>query len=204
MPADAPDVDAARYAGREVVVAVCGGIAAYKVASVVSALVQRAAGVTVAMTESARQFVGPVTFRALTARPVLTDLFSAEHSDDPQHIRLTRHADLMLVAPATANMIGKVACGICDDLVATILVAAECPVLFAPAMNDAMWRHPAVTANVEKLKSFGYPFVGPAEGWLACRSSGPGRMAEPDDILAAIDDLLSRAVRDHSTSQTSS
>lgn len=173
----------------EVVVAVCGGIAAYKVCTVVSRLVQRGAGVTVAMTESATRFVGPTTFQALTAREVLTSLFSASDAFDPQHIGLTDRADLFLIAPATANIIGKIAGGICDDLVSTMVVAASCPVILAPAMNDSMWAHPAVRANVAKLDTFGCDMVGPAEGWLACRSVGPGRMAEPEEIL---DSLVAR------------
>lgn len=174
----------------EVVVAVCGGIAAYKVCTVVSRLVQRGAGVTVAMTESATRFVGVATFQALTAREVLTNLFSASEAHDPQHIRLTERADLFLIAPATANIIGKIAGGICDDLVSTMVVAAACPVILAPAMNDTMWAHPAVRANVARLDTFGYTAVGPAEGWLACRSVGPGRMAEPEEILDSVIALL--------------
>ena len=178
-----PDADLKDY---EVVVAVCGGISAYKVCTVVSGLVQRGAGVTVAMTESATRFVGPMTFQALTAREVLTSLFSAADADDPQHIGLTDQADLFLIAPATANIIGKMAGGICDDLVSTMAVAASCPILLAPAMNNSMWAHPAVRANVAKLDTFGCDMVGPTEGWLACRSVGPGRMAEPEDILGTV------------------
>lgn len=168
------------------VVCVCGGIAAYKTCHVVSSLVQRGAGVTVAMTESATRFVGPATFQALSARPVLTSLWSGVYADDPQHIRLTKEADLMVIAPATANVIGKLANGICDDVVTTIAIAAACPIVLAPGMNDSMWRHPAVQANVNRLKEFGYAMVGPAEGWLACRSVGPGRMVEPAELMAEI------------------
>ncbi len=181
--------------GREFVVAVCGGIAAYKVANVVSGLVQRDAGVTVAMTESATRFVGPLTFRALSGRDVLTTLWQSPDATDPQHIGLTRRADLLVIAPATASMIGKIANGVCDDLVSCMVIAASCPVLLAPAMNDQMWDHPAVRNNVARLKEFGYHLVGPVEGWLACRSSGRGRMAEPVDIIAAIDQTLPKLKR---------
>jgi len=187
----------------EVVVAVCGGIAAYKVCTVVSRLVQRGAGVTVAMTESAKRFVGPTTFQALSGRVVLDHLFSAADAHDPQHIGLTNRADLFLIAPATANIIGKIAGGICDDLVSTMVVAAACPILLAPAMNDAMWSHPAVRENVAKLKTFGYGIVGPGEGWLACRSVGPGRMAEPEEIIdTVVTRLKSAAPKKAASSQS--
>jgi len=174
----------------EVVVAVCGGIAAYKVCSVVSALVQRSAGVTVAMTEAATRLVTPATFQALSGRPVVTSLWSGQYAHDPQHIRLTREADLFVIAPATANIIGKLANGICDELVSTIALAASCPVLIVPAMNDRMWANPAVVANVARLREFGHELIGPAEGWLACRSEGTGRMVEPDAILDIVTERL--------------
>jgi phosphopantothenoylcysteine decarboxylase/phosphopantothenate--cysteine ligase len=176
--------------GYEVVVCVCGGIAAYKVCEVVSRLVQGGAGVTVAMTKAARKFVGPVTFQALTGRPVLTKMWVSGDAYDIQHISLTEAADLVLVAPATANMIGKMAGGIADDLVSTLIVSAASPVVVAPAMNNRMWANPAVKDNVAKLNERGYRFVGPKEGWLACRTAGPGRMAEPAEILEAIISIL--------------
>src|SRR5215218_10954375 len=128
--------------GREIIVAVCGGIAAYKVADVVSKLVQLGAGVTVCMTAEAQKFITPLTFEALSGRPVRTGTFNLVETSDPQHIGLTERADLMLVAPATANMIAKVAHGLCDDLVSLMISAAACPVVFAPAMNNRMWSHP--------------------------------------------------------------
>ncbi len=177
-------------AGYEVVVAVCGGIAAYKVCHVVSMLVQRGAGVTVAMTEAATRFVGVQTFQALTARQVFTSLWTAEAYHDPQHIRLTESADLFLIAPATANIIGKIAAGIADDLVSTLVLSADCPVIVAPAMNTRMWQNPVVRENVARLKTYGYRFIEPAAGWLACRAVGPGRLAEPDAIFAEVVDRL--------------
>lgn len=174
-------------AGYEVIVALTGGIAAYKVCTVVSRLVQAGAGVTAVMTRSAGKFIGPVTLQALTGRQVYMSLWDgAEGKYDPQHISLTEAADLFLVAPATGNILGKVAGGIADDLVSTLVMAADSPVLFAPAMNSRMWCNPIVQDNVAKLRRFGYGFVDPGEGWLACRTTGPGRMAEPDAILQAV------------------
>lgn len=172
--------------GYEVLACVCGGIAAYKVCDVVSKLVQRGAGVTVAMTRAAKKFVGPTTFQALTGRPVLTSLWSAADPDDVQHIALTAAADLVLIAPATANIIGKIAAGIADDVVTTLVISAASPVVLAPAMNDRMWANAIVQSNVAALKKHGFTMVGPGEGWLACRIIGPGRMAEPTEILETV------------------
>jgi len=185
--ADQPPQDLDGY---EIVVCVCGGISAYKVCAVVSSLVQRGAGVTVAMTRSARKFVGPVSFQALTCRAVFLSLWQGVARHDPQHIRLSESADLFLIAPATANMIGKIAAGIADDLVSTLVLSASGPVLLAPAMNTRMWNNPIVQRNVNTLKELGYHFVGPESGWLACRQVGAGRMAEPQAIVQRIEALL--------------
>ncbi|MCG8407139.1 MAG: phosphopantothenoylcysteine decarboxylase [Phycisphaerales bacterium] len=171
------------WAGYEIVVAVCGGIAAYKVATVVSGLVQQGAGVTVVMTSAAQRFVTPLTFESLTARQVFTGLWDESEKHDPQHLTLTEAADLFIVAPATANMIGKIAHGLADDLVSTMVMSAACPVLLAPAMNTRMWNNPIVEENLGSLKRLGYLEVPPEEGWLACRTVGAGRMAEPETIL---------------------
>ena len=170
--------------------AVCGGIAAYKLCGVVSALVQRGCGVTVAMTEAAARFVGPTTFQALTGRRVFTSLWDADGYYDPHHLSPTRQADLMLVAPATANIIGKIAGGIADELVSAMIMGADCPVVLAPAMNQQMWANPITQRNVATLKELGYQFVGPEEGDMACRESGVGRMSEPEQIYAAIEGSL--------------
>src|SRR5436309_2770171 len=150
--------------GREIIVAVCGGIAAYKVADVVSKLVQLGAGVTVCMTGDAQKFVTRLTFEALSARRVHTDTFEGVDPADTQHIALTERADLMLVAPATANMMAKVAHGLCDDLVSLMISAAACPVVFAPAMNNRMWANPIAAENVAKLQALNYHFNGPEAG----------------------------------------
>jgi phosphopantothenoylcysteine synthetase/decarboxylase len=160
--------------GREILVGVCGGIAAYKTADLVSKLVQLGAGVTVAMTGEAQRFITPLTFEALSGRKVRTDTFDLVDSADPQHIALTERADLLLVSPATANLIAKVACGICDELLSLMICAAACPVVFAPAMNNRMWDNPITQENCAKLTNLGYRFIGPDSGWLACRNVGPG------------------------------
>lgn len=190
-------VRAAELDGREIVVAVCGGIAAYKVASLVSALVQHGAGVTVAMTAAGERFVTPLTFQTLTARRVFTSLWDAGDHHDPQHLHLTEAAQLFVIAPATANMIGKIAHGIADDLVSTMVLSASCPVLLAPAMNTRMWENPVVQQNLEQVASQGRRIVPPGEGWLACRTVGMGRMAEPEEILSQAVAIL----REHPSKQ---
>ena len=186
---------------REVIIAVTGGIAAYKVADVVSKLVQAGAGVSVVMTDSAQRFVTPLTFQALSARPVRTSTWELQDSSDPQHISLTERADLLLVAPATANILAKVAHGICDDLVSLMISAAACPVVFAPAMNNRMWDNPITQENVARLKSHGYRFIGPADGWLACRNVGAGRLTEPAEIIAQISAMLTNTATDQPVSK---
>jgi len=176
----------------EVLVCVTGGIAAYKVCEVVSRLVQRGAGVTVAMTRAARRFVGPVTFQALSGRKVLTSMWHADQSADIQHIALTDAADLVLVAPATADIIGKIAGGIADDIVTSLVITADAPVLLAPAMNTRMWANPIVQRNARTLNEAGFLMVGPGSGWMACRAVGEGRMAEPSEIVTTISSILAQ------------
>lgn len=187
---DGQSVTGHELKGREVIVGVCGGIACYKVAEVVSKLVQLGAGVTVVMTREAQKFVTPLTLEALSGRSVRTDTFDLVESSDPQHIKLTERADLMLVAPATTNMIAKVAHGLCDDLVSLMVCAAACPVVFAPAMNTRMWENPIAQDNYAKLSNLGYRFIGPESGWLACRNTGYGRLAEPSRIVEEVHRML--------------
>lgn len=177
-------------AGYEVLVGVGGGIAAYKVCQVVSRLVQRGCGVTVAMTDAGTRFVTPLTFQSLTHRQVFTSMWQTEGYYDPQHLALTERAHLFLVAPATANLIGKFACGIADDLVTTLMVGRACPAMLAPAMNTRMWENPVVQRNVRTLRDLGYGFIDPAEGYLACGALGAGRMAEPEVIVDQVAGLL--------------
>jgi phosphopantothenoylcysteine decarboxylase/phosphopantothenate--cysteine ligase len=180
--------------GREIILAVCGGIAAYKVADVCSKLVQLGAGVTVVMTDSAQKFVTPLTFEALSGRKVRTSTWELPDSADAQHIKLTERADVMLIAPATANIIAKAANGLCDDLVSLMIAAAACPVVFAPSMNDRMWENPIAKENVARLTKLGYQFIGPEAGWLACRNMGTGRLSEPATIVDAVTRLLTKEI----------
>ncbi len=173
--------------GRELLIGVTGGIAAYKTAALVSQLVQAGAGVTVVMTRSATKLVGPKTFEALTGRPVATRVFGP--SAHP-HIELAQAAELFCVAPATANILAKAACGLADDLLSTLLLVFEGPLLMAPAMNSLMWAKPAVQRNVAQLRADGVVLIDPGEGYLSCGMHGPGRMAEPEVIFRAIAERL--------------
>ena len=180
--------------GREVLLCVTGGIACYKAADLTSKLVQAGAGVSVAMTEAAGRFVAPLTFQSLSGRRVFTSMWTSAEEYSAQHIALTDLADLMLIAPATADILAKMACGIADDLVSTLALSAcgACPILVAPAMNTRMWQAPATQANMKTLTARGIETVGPAEGRLACGTTGPGRMADPADILRAVTALLKK------------
>lgn len=178
--------------GKEVVLGVTGSIAAYKAAEVASRLVQRGAGVTVVMTRAAAQFVGPLTFQALTRRRVLIDPFDLETALDPVHVTASEKADVVAVAPATANFLGKAAHGIADDLLTSLILAVECPILVAPAMNDRMWKNAAVQENVRTLRKRGYRFVDPEAGFLACGTHAVGRLAEPARIVEEIGKILAR------------
>lgn len=168
---------------RELVVGVTGGIAAYKTASLVSKLVQAGAGVSVVMTDSATKLVAPKTFESLSGRLVATDIFG--ETPHP-HIELADTAELLCVAPATANLLAKLATGLADDLLSTLLLSFEGPVVLAPAMNCRMWRKPAVRRNVAQLRDDGLILIEPEEGYLACGDRGPGRMAEPEKIFDVI------------------
>jgi phosphopantothenoylcysteine synthetase/decarboxylase len=172
-----------------IVVGVTGGIAAYKTAVVVSRLAQAGAHVTVVMTRAATKFVTPLTFQALSGRAVYTSQWRHIESQDPQHIALATAADLAIVAPCTMDCLARLATGRADDIVSLILSAVDrerTPVLLAPAMNSVMWAQPATQRNVRVLMEDGFTFVGPGEGWQACRHVGVGRMAEPEEILAAV------------------
>jgi phosphopantothenoylcysteine decarboxylase/phosphopantothenate--cysteine ligase len=176
--------------GREIIVGVTGGIAAYKTAALVSQLVQQGAGVSVVMTSAAERFIGVATFAALTGRPVVREIFDETHFPLGAHITLAEKADLLVVAPASADFLAKSAHGAADDLLTTLYLAFNGDVLMAPAMNTVMWEKPAVQRNIAQLRADGVHFVEPTAGWLSCRQTGKGRMAEPDIILTAIRDLL--------------
>jgi phosphopantothenoylcysteine decarboxylase/phosphopantothenate--cysteine ligase len=176
--------------GRRVLLGVTGGIAAYKACILTRLLRLRGASVRVVMTRSAERFVGPATFAALSEHRVYTDLF--EEPGQVLHVRLAHEADVVVVAPATANVIAKLAFGIADDLLTSTLLEAEAPLVLAPAMHTGMWTSAATQANVTTLAERGARVVGPVRGSLAAGDEGPGRMSEPDEILEAIEEVLSR------------
>ncbi len=178
------------FAGKRILFCVTGGIAAYKAAALTSALVQRSAIVDVAMTEAAEEFVGPLTFAALTGRQVYTSLWDAPETIP--HIRLVREAQVALVAPATADILAKLAQGIAGDLVTSALLAARIPILLAPAMNDAMYNDAATQSNLRTLRERGYEIVEPERGFLAERESGIGRLASEEAILQSLETILTR------------
>ncbi len=188
-----PTGDPAAPAARRIVVCVGGSIAAYKACDLVSKLVQAGHAVEVVMTAAAERFVRPLSFAALTHRPVFTngDWFDGSGHGPADHLRVTEAADLVLVAPCTANLIGKFACGIADEIVSTTLLGAACPVLLAPAMHHRMWASKRVKANLATLAADGVQFVGPEAGYLAEGDEGPGRMSEPVGIVAAVERILS-------------
>ena len=175
---------------RRIVVGVTGGIAAYKAAELVSRLKKAGAQVRVVMTENALKFIPALTLETLSGNRAYVDQFSREF--EIEHIALAKWAELFVVAPATANFIGKMACGIADDLMSTTAMAMTCPVLIAPAMNTNMWKNPACRANMETLISRGVLIVGPESGKLACGDADVGRMSEPETILGRIEDILKR------------
>ena len=174
--------------GKRIVLGVTGGIAAYRAAELISLLKKEGAEVRAVMTEHACQFIAPMTLATLSGNPVHTDLFAAR--DEIAHIALAKWADLFVVAPATANALAKFASGVADDLLSTTYLAMRCPVLLAPAMNAAMWKHPATQKNAERLLAWGVRFCGPARGHLACGDEDVGRMEEPQAILRAIEEIL--------------
>ena len=173
-----------------IAVGVTGGIGAYKAVEVVRGLQKRGHDVVAIMTATAAKFVGPLTFEAITRHPVITDQFAPGANADIEHIALASTMDLLLVAPATANIIGKFANGIADDFLSTLFIATRAPVLVAPAMNTQMFSNEAVRANLDTLAARGVRFVEPGEGYLACGWIGKGRLAEPDEIVAAAEAVL--------------
>ena len=174
----------------QVALGVSGGIGAYKAVEVARGLQKRGHDVTAVMTRNARRFVGPVTFEAITRHPVITSQWTAGTNADVEHIALATSIDLLLVAPATANIIGKFANGIADDFLSTLYLATNAPVLIAPAMNTQMLEHQAVQENLARLAKRGVRMVEPGDGYLACGWVGKGRLAEPDDIVEAADRIV--------------
>ena len=178
--------------GREIVLGVTGGIAAYKSAALVSRLRHAGATVHVIMTRNATEFVAPLTFQTLSANPVVTDTFQTPETWNVEHVALAQRAEIFVIAPATANIMAKMAAGIADDMLSTTVLATKAPVLLAPAMNTGMWTAPATQHNREVLRQRGVLFVGPDSGMLACGDNGAGRMSEPDEIFEAVCHILNR------------
>ncbi len=180
-------------AGKELILGVTGSIAAYKAVYLLRELTRLGAGVTVVTTAHAEQFVGPLTFRTLSGRPVLSDLFDPQSPDAVEHVALAERAQALVVAPATANLLAKAAHGLADDFLTTLLLAARCPLLIAPAMDVAMWEHPAVVANVRTLRERGVTVLEPDAGALASGLAGRGRLPEVDAVIEALERLLAPA-----------
>ncbi|MEE2906469.1 MAG: flavoprotein [Planctomycetota bacterium] len=175
---------------KRILIGVCGGIAAYKIAEVVSTLVKRGDDVTVAMTRDAQRFVGEVTFQSLSGRLVFTDPWRHVESVESPHIALARESHVMLIAPCTMNMLARLVAGRADDpvsLLAASIDRSQCPVLLAPSMNETMLDQPATQRNLKQLDQDGFTVIEPATGWQACRTEGAGRLPEPGDLVAAID-----------------
>jgi len=175
-----------------ILLGVSAGISSYKSADLASKLTQRGDEVRTILTPHALKFVTPLTFQAVTRQPVYVDSFEDDPSYRPEHISLSEWPDVVVVAPATADFIGRVASGLGDNLLALTVLACAKPVLFAPAMNDRMWANPIVADNVKRLRSVGYRVLDPAEGHLACGSYGPGRLPETEEIIGAIGESLAK------------
>jgi len=176
--------------GKTIILGVCGGIAAYKACEVARLLIKSGHSVHVMMTKAATEFVTPLTFQALTGNPVATDLFSLTQESQIGHIQLADKADVVLIAPATADMLAKAAYGFCDDIVSTVLLATKAPIIFAPSMNVNMFENPITQENMTKLRKLGNTMIEPDSGFLACGWEGKGRLAEPEVIIKAVHVLL--------------
>ena len=179
-------------AGKNIVLGVTGSIAAYKAADLASLLVKKGHQVRVVMTQGAQKFITPLTMQTLSKNPVTTDVFAEQEGWCPGHIELADGADLLLVAPASAAAIARLALGLADDALTCIALATRAPLLIAPAMNGKMWSHPATAHNTEILRARGVHFIGPDEGMLACGYEGAGRLWPVDDIAAQADEILRR------------
>lgn len=173
-----------------IVLGVTGSIACYKACEIANLLAKSGFLVSVVMTKEALEFITPLTFRHITKNPVITDMFNTPDEFSPVHTSLADRADLILIAPATANIIGKIASGICDDILSATVVSSEAPIIFAPAMNEKMYENKIVQENIRKLKSLGYKFVGPIKGALACGHTGIGHIAKIEEIVDEVKKAL--------------
>lgn len=175
--------------GKKLLLGICGGIAAYKCCELVRLAAKAGFDVHCVLTEAGSKFVTPLTLQTLSGNVVHTDMFDLMQEKKVNHISLAKGSDMLLVAPATADIIAKVACGICDDLLSTVICATPSPVVFAPSMNTDMWENKITQLNVSKLRDLGYSFIEPASGELACGDSGTGRLPEPAEILEALKEI---------------
>ncbi|PKM66447.1 MAG: bifunctional phosphopantothenoylcysteine decarboxylase/phosphopantothenate--cysteine ligase CoaBC [Firmicutes bacterium HGW-Firmicutes-2] len=175
---------------KTIVVGVCGGIAGYKAIEIVHSLTKKGYDVHVIMTKNATEFITPLTFQSLSHNPVVTDMFNPIDKWDTKHIQLAKKADLFLIAPATANIIGKIACGIADDMLSTTVMATKAPVIIAPAMNTNMWENPILKDNVRKLTTYGYKVLETGHGQLACGDIGTGKLLDWTAIVTVVENSL--------------
>ncbi|MFH1406419.1 MAG: flavoprotein [Candidatus Omnitrophota bacterium] len=175
---------------KEIVLGITGSVAAYKACDLIGLLRREGHSVNCILTKEAQEFITPLTLQTLSANPVYTDMFEAPDEWNPRHISLAKKADILLIAPASANIVGKLAGGICDDLLTCTALAMKAPVLLAPAMNEAMYAHKIVKENIAKLKKIGYEFIGPVQGHLACGGVGMGHIAPLGEIIKEVKKLL--------------
>ncbi|MCY4780944.1 bifunctional phosphopantothenoylcysteine decarboxylase/phosphopantothenate--cysteine ligase CoaBC [Sphingobacterium sp. UT-1RO-CII-1] len=180
--------------GKRIIIGICGSIAAYKIASLTRLLVKKGVGVQIIMTPESKEFITPLTLAALSKNPVLSDYYNPQNGEWHNHVELGLKADLLLIAPASANTLSKMAQGACDNLLLATYLSARCPVFFAPAMDLDMWKHPTTQANVAKLISYGNKVISPGTGELASGLVGEGRLAEPEEILEFIVDFFSNSL----------
>ncbi|HBV20759.1 MAG TPA: bifunctional phosphopantothenoylcysteine decarboxylase/phosphopantothenate--cysteine ligase CoaBC [Nitrosomonas sp.] len=183
--------DARPFTVKKLLLGVTGGVAAYKVAELARQLTQNGIVVQTVMTKSACRFVGPATFQSLTGQLVFTELWEANVASNMAHIHLSRNVDMILIAPASADFVAKLACGLADDLLSTLCLARDCPMMIAPAMNRQMWENPATQRNIDRLQNDGVIVAGPADGEQACGEVGPGRMLEAETLLKAVQEMQS-------------
>ncbi len=175
---------------KTITVGVTGGIAAYKAADIVNILTKKGYDVHVIMTKNSTQFITPLTLQVLSKNKVITEMFEEENDKFVNHIHFAQEVDAILVAPASADVIGKIANGIADDMLTSTIIASDKPVIFAPAMNEKMYLNPIVQDNIQKLKRFGYHFIEPQEGHLACGYTGKGKLAATADIINEVENLI--------------
>ncbi len=178
------------FKGKNIVIGVTGGIACYKVCEIISELKHKGANVEIIMTKNATKFITPLTLETLSNNKVIVDMFEEKKVVDVEHISIAKKADLFLIAPATANIIGKIANGIADDMLSTTILATKKPIIFAPAMNDGMYTNPILQENIKKLKKYEYQFIDPQVGHLACGYTAQGKLAKRETIIKKLEEIF--------------